>query len=167
MKLVTVIEEQNIYDIAIQEYGDTRGVSFILKDNSDLLPSVNEELTPGMVLNIDDTKTIERETVKIKLKEESTYIYNVVTEGQTLYDIAVQCYGGLEGIFKLLEDNPDLVESVNDNIEVGSQIVVDESKAINKDILKHFKNSGIRVNSDDVPASGIGFWKIENDNIVS
>jgi hypothetical protein len=166
LKTINVIEDQNIFDIALQEYGDTRGVVFILADNPDTIPNLDTELTAGMEIIIGDRK-VEKEEIKGTVKEESSLFYEVVTEGQNIYDLAVQCYGGLEGVFMLMEDNPDLLRGLNDSIPVGSQIKIDQEKAVNKDVLKYFKKSGIRVNNTNDSGEGVGYWRVEQDNIVS
>lgn len=48
---VTVLPDQTLLDIAIQEYGDLAGV-FVLARENDISPT--EKLTPGMTVRVPD-----------------------------------------------------------------------------------------------------------------
>lgn len=55
---VTLLPNQTLLDIAIQEYGDLAGVFILARDN-DISPT--EKLTPGMTVSVPDV-VINRET---------------------------------------------------------------------------------------------------------
>lgn len=52
---------QNIFDIAVQNYGDVMGVIQILKDNETV--SLTSNLVVGSELNIDSTKVMDKTAV--------------------------------------------------------------------------------------------------------
>lgn len=51
-KRVEVMRGQTLWDIAIQAYGSVEGAFLLLQDNADQLDSLDDDLTPGMVLRI-------------------------------------------------------------------------------------------------------------------
>lgn len=58
---------------------------------------------------------------------------------QTIFDIAVQLYGSIEGAFDLLMSNPDL--SINDDIPRGTTLNYHENFVINQEISKTLQKS--------------------------
>lgn len=44
----------------------------------------------------------------------------VVRDRQTIFDIAIQVYGSIEGVFDLIKDNPTKLSSVTDVIPAGT-----------------------------------------------
>lgn len=69
-KLITIYAGQNIFDIALQEYGSRTAVFKVIKDNH--LVGLNATLEPGQVLNIiqapdrpDVVKLLQRNGTKV------------------------------------------------------------------------------------------------------
>ncbi|MCT4580847.1 MAG: leucine-rich repeat protein [Flavobacteriales bacterium] len=60
MKTITVIKNQNLWDIALQEYGDISAIFYILNANS---LNVDSEIAPGQKLNIPNIKAIDEQVV--------------------------------------------------------------------------------------------------------
>lgn len=60
-----------------------------------------------------------------------------VIQGQSLLDIAIQEYGGVEHIFKIIEDNPTL--TLNSNIGAGDSIEIDETYSGTADVSAKFQ----------------------------
>lgn len=62
----------------------------------------------------------------------------ILLTGQTVYDLAVQEYGHTDGVFLLLEDNPELIGEWGDVPQAGTKVLVrleipelsDDNKAI-------------------------------------
>ena len=78
--------------------------------------------------------------------------YNIiVADGQSIWAIAVQEYGGLDGVYLLQADNPDIVRDLNETLEAGAVLKIRKSIAKsdveNYDIAQHFRENGVRVNN--------------------
>ncbi|WP_286747840.1 hypothetical protein [Roseivirga sp. UBA1976] len=69
-----------------------------------------------------------------------------VTSGQKLMDVALEVYGDITGIFKLLEDNPELI-TVQDDLEGGQVLRIDSDKVVNKEIASYFSRTRQNVNT--------------------
>jgi len=80
MRQITTINEQNIFDIAVQEYGNVEAVFIILQDNPQLagqneFPAgysiqegvefdISYPIKPGTIINIQEGLEIEKISVK-------------------------------------------------------------------------------------------------------
>lgn len=65
----------------------------------------------------------------------------IVIDGQTIYDIAIQFYGSIDGVFLLLQDNPTL--NGLDTILTAGQKLKIKSDAIDADAVEYFKKNNI------------------------
>lgn len=88
-----------------------------------------------------------------------------VLTGQSLFDIALQVYGSIEGVFGLTKG------TVSDEPVPGTELTVN-GVAINKYIVNEYANNGIKpATGMDAEASiirqGIGYWYVEDDFVVS
>ena len=72
-----------------------------------------------------------------------------IANRQNIIDIALQEYGSVEAVFDLLDDNPQLL-SLNEVLEVGSVISIDESKIVNPEIVQFFKDNNIKPTTGDL-----------------
>lgn len=70
----------------------------------------------------------------------------IVTNGQNLYDIALDLYGSVEGIVDLLMNNTGL--SLVDDLQTGDELIYTDDFIINEDIVAYNRQHGI------VPANG-------------
>lgn len=84
--------------------------------------------------------------------------------GQSLLDLAIQFYGDIQGIYWILQDNPQL-QSMIDNIRAGDKIKIRASQ-IDKQVVAKCAQYGVFTLAQD-RAEGIGFWKIGADFSVS
>lgn len=90
-----------------------------------------------------------------------------VLEGQSLFDVAVQITGSIEGVFTIASEN-DI--SVTENIMPGSNIT--PSVIVNKEIVDYYstKNlkpaTGLNLSEED-SLTGIGSMTIEENFIIS
>ncbi len=66
-----------------------------------------------------------------------------VIEGQTIWDITLQQYGSVEGIFELLDANTQL-DSINANILPGMQLVTSGEK-LDTDVAGYYQNNHVIV----------------------
>lgn len=71
----------------------------------------------------------------------------IVRSGQNLYDIALQLYGSVEGIFYLLVYNEWL--SVNTELRHGMILEYGADMFINRDVVNWFIENGIKVKNGD------------------
>lgn len=74
----------------------------------------------------------------------------IVSEGQNIYDVAIQEYGDTEGVYLLLEDNPTL--SLDSVLNAG-QLLTIKSAPLNMSIVAYFKRQKYRINTGTVPAT--------------
>ena len=86
------------------------------------------------------------------------FFSHIVTDGQTLFDIAIQQYGSLEGIVPLREDNPELIPSIDTRLNPGDDLKIrteftelDDTAQENQRL---FRTKEIPVNTGDVEAIG-------------
>ncbi len=71
-----------------------------------------------------------------------------VAVNQTIFDIALQTYGDIDGVFNLCRDN-DI--QFFEPVKAGQTLVVNKKNIINKNIVKYYQRHGI------YPASGVHF----------
>ena len=148
---------QSIFDIALQEYGDINAVFQLLRDNSNAI--LDDELNVDTTLSIDDNYV-----AKIEAFANAEYIMNIsditVLQNQSLFDISLQEYGDIEGLFFLMKANN---LSLHTTIKAGDVIKITE-KQINKSLVKFYKENGIN------PASYTdrtgNYILLENGNVI-
>lgn len=56
MRTIIIENEQNTRDIALQEYGSIEGLFDLMKDNPEVIKSLNTKLVPGTRLKISSAK---------------------------------------------------------------------------------------------------------------
>ena len=61
----------------------------------------------------------------------------------------MQHYGAAAGVFQLIKDNPQL-ESIDEYVSAGEEILIDESKVIRPDIVAYYEKNGYEVGTGDV-----------------
>lgn len=120
---------ETIYDIALKLYNDIAGISDLLLLNpgididSDLF-GVPLTYTPGL-------KRIK--PVIINPPTPSVQEVYSVRKNQSVYDLAIQLYGNLSNIGKLLE----IFSNLNDEVPIGSAIALEKQ---DDPIVTFFKN---------------------------
>lgn len=72
----------------------------------------------------------------------------VVTEGQDLYDVAVQEYGHPGGILLLARMNGLPLQA---SLSAGQELAVDTAGVINAQAVAYYASRGLRVNTFFVP----------------
>lgn len=72
-----------------------------------------------------------------------------VSEGQNLWDVALQEYGSVEGVFEILNLNNDLT-GLNDRLNQNQKIRIDNDKIINESVVKYYA----KVKEGYNPATG-------------
>lgn len=144
-------EGQNIYDMAVVLYGDARGVTELIRLNPGVFTNLDAEDYVGQSIIYDDAITFEAFVAPVVLPipvKETTWLSHV---GQSVYDIALQFYGDLSGLGKVMRSVTDL----DDAIPAGSSFQVD---VVNEPNVSYFAKRGIvPVSVEDVfvaPPSG-------------
>lgn len=72
-----------------------------------------------------------------------------VINGQSIFDIAIQVYGTIELVYKLIQDNPQILD-IQTNI-TGYTLEYDDT--ITNDLTIYFKSNGIQL------ATGQGLYQ--------
>lgn len=86
----------------------------------------------------------------------------VVEDRQSIYDIAIQEYGGVEGVFSLLKDNPGLTDGLNTRLTAGAKLKV-KSPAVNVQVLNYYTENGIKpATITEVQELGLDFLMSED-----
>jgi hypothetical protein len=85
-----------------------------------------------------------------------------VQPNQSVYDIAIQEYGSVEGVFLLMQDNPLIITSLDVNLIMGTRLQI-LSLPLNKEIISYYKdNHIIPVSSiDALSVAGGGDFSID------
>jgi len=69
-----------------------------------------------------------------------------IKDGQSIFDIAVQKYGDISQTIRLIKDNLEVLENVNNANISGKNIEVDESRNVN---VQNWLNKNININTSD------------------
>ena len=81
-----------------------------------------------------------------------------VQDRQTIWDIAMQEYGSVEGVFELIDDNPGL--TIDSNL-TGGQLLKIKSAPVDIATLNYMQQNGIK------PVSRDGDWAGDFNNDFS
>lgn len=76
--------------------------------------------------------------------------------GQTIWDLAIQCYGSVEGVFRLIQDNADQLSSLNDDLYPG-QVLRVRSEPVDRDVATYYKDNDLHPVSGETILLGGGF----------
>lgn len=80
-------------------------------------------------------------------------VYNVAAEqGQNLWDIALQVYGSVSEVFRLLADNPDaLTSGLNTQLSAGLKLEVQRAPSglPDADLVSVFRRNKVIINTGD------------------
>ncbi|MGB0522393.1 MAG: hypothetical protein ACPGJS_05505 [Flammeovirgaceae bacterium] len=72
-----------------------------------------------------------------------------ISKGQNLLDIAIWQYGSAEGVFQLLQDNPQIA-NLNHIFTPGEQVLIDETQAIREDVVAFWDDVDLAINTTDI-----------------
>lgn len=73
---------------------------------------------------------------------------HTVSDGQDVFDIAIQRYGSVElGLFELLNDNDNL--TINDSISSGDEFDFNNTNIGEKQVISYFSNRNFVINNAD------------------
>lgn len=151
-------EGQTIYDLALEIYGDTRGVQDILRLNPDL--DLEAESYFGQEIAYDPDIAYEDEVFTIIPVTPRRPDWKV-REFQSVYDLAIQLYGSLESFDKILTQ----VESLSDP-NPGTLFSTENTDNILANNLFSRKIVATSAEDEEGTGGGIGFMIIESTFIV-
>jgi hypothetical protein len=134
-------------DVAIATYGDITGMLALIEDNS--LVSLTEALIPGHVLYYNGSLDLSESNNNLTIAPKSTKKRYIVSSGQTLMDVAIEVYGDITGILRLLEDNPALV-TIDNELLPGQLLRYDSSYSVNQQVVDFYAAKGLKVNTGEV-----------------
>ncbi|MBS2100716.1 LysM peptidoglycan-binding domain-containing protein [Carboxylicivirga linearis] len=164
----SILPGETLFDVAVRVYGHTQGAKQLAADND---ISMTDVLTPGMELKIDDSISF-KSLKAITIAMQTTELPNqaVAEPYQNMFDLALQLYGSLQGVFQLAKDNDkDMTSEIN-----PGEILKGRKDPIDKLVYEFYKGRGIKPatgltseESADIKPEGIEFWAIEFDFIVS
>lgn len=90
----------------------------------------------------------------------------IIHSGQSIWDIAMQYYGGVEGVEWIVKDNQDKIDNVCDYIKPGTLLKI-RDEVIDQSVVDYFVKQNKNISSDFEDISGIGYWAIGVNFIIS
>lgn len=87
----------------------------------------------------------------------------IVREGQTIWDLALEQYGSVDGVFNIISDNPD-VGSVDHIFQNGDEIDVDDTAATDQNTKDFYASRLVVPVSGEEDAPGGDFNDDFNDD---
>ncbi len=165
-KSINIKAGENLFDAAIRMYGDMSGLLHLVEFNN---VGFTDEIRAGQVISGDDI-SFEKKTVNVILLTEIIPNSIEVEAGQSLFDIAVQEYGSIEGLFHLTQDNN---LSLTEELEPAKSISV-RTEASKQNVVDFFKGRNLKpatgltpTENEQLKPEGIEYWAIEYDFVVS
>lgn len=146
---------QTLFDVAVQQYGTVQAVIDLEGDN-DLLYTTDFTLATGTELKIKTAGTSIKEEASTAEADAAAEQYAItVRPYQTLFDVAVQEYGGVEGIMDLFSDNPDLLYTTDFTLPQGTLLNIKTagSERTKSDVQKYYRQRGLKVCTGDLVLS--------------
>lgn len=152
---------QNIYDFCLEKYGTLENIFNVIDENS---LTLNSDLNSGQELN-SDTLNKGDNLVKLYISNRNikpnnngegftflstvidttlTETEDLIQEGQNIFDIAIQEFGGLEFIFNLLDDNNF---TINTYLNASQILNISNSDLGNQDIKDYVKRNNYKINN--------------------
>lgn len=168
IKTTSILPGETLFDVAVREYGHMQGVFELAQDNG---VGMTNALEPGTELSIDDAvsfKTLKGITIALQTSELPNEV--MAEPYQNMFDLALQAYGDLAGVFQLAKDNElDMTADIK-----PGDVLKTRKEVINKLIFEYYRGRGIKPATGLTPEEnellkpeGIDFWGIEYDFIVS
>lgn len=134
---------QTLMDVALELYGDISGIFNLIEDNPQLT-TVTGDLEAGQVLTYDGSLDLTGVEIVPVTVAKSTKKKYTVTSGQTLMDVAIELYGDITGMLRLIEDNSSL-RDINSDLQAGQVLKYDTSFAINEAVKTYFKARSVNT----------------------
>ena len=82
----------------------------------------------------------------------------VVKDGQNIFDLSTQEYGTIDGVFALMEDNPEIIKNLDSRLFPGQVLkireVFNEISDTELEQQRLFRTKNIKVNTGDLVQIG-------------
>jgi hypothetical protein len=192
LMIVTVKDNQNVFDLVTQYYGGLDGLDQFLQDNPSVV--LDADIVKGTDVVIDETIMVDNlvfgmlqgTSVIIATGDKSQFrdhdfgtttktpsgtiitpipLY-AIKDNQNPFDLAIQHYGGMEGLEALLVDNP----TVRPDVEVikGTALIIDSSKVVNKSMMDYIEQNALVIATGSTAVNTGDFWIMETgDNVIN
>lgn len=74
-----------------------------------------------------------------------------VEQGQSVWDIALQEYGSVSEVFRLLADNPQLTSGLNTQLAAGQKLQIQRTPSglPDADLVEVFRRNQVKINTGD------------------
>lgn len=166
MNTLIVAPGENLFDVVVSKYGSMEALFDVAELNG---VGVTGELAPGAMVDCDESITIASGTIKIPTAIAMPYDSDLAEPGQSIFDMTVQLYGDIEGLFDLTEKNGlPLTGELKPGTLVKANTPADKNM---RNILKaqQIKPATIvnAAEAAEITPEGIGYWAIEIDFIIS
>ena len=164
MKTIIIAPGNNVFDVAVTEFGTLEALFDIASLNG---LGVTAELAPGAAVMVDESLRFDKKAVTIS--DAVVVEQDFTLQGQSLFDLAVQFSGSMEGLFDFAQLNKlpltaDLVPGTPVNLP----------KPVDKNMRAIIKALGIKPatavstsQGGEITPEGIGYWAIGVDFMVN
>lgn len=138
-----IVENQNIYDVANILLGGFDNIYVGLIQPNDVISSINFDLNTIATKNIiyDDiyysSSTLQ---LQLNIANTTSIVEKIGLENQSIYDVVLMNYGGLNNIYKFIQDN-DLI-SINELNVSFKSVIFDKNVVENLSLTKSIKSKG-------------------------
>ena len=85
-----------------------------------------------------------------------------VNNNQSIWDLAIQYYGSVDGIKQLILDNPAKL-NLSDGVVPGTKIIIREEMVFNKTIVDYLDKNRIKLATTVSVPNTSGFGDFSND----
>jgi len=121
-----VPEGDNIFDVALATYGTVENAIQLLIDNK--IDGLDFDLKgKALTLKFDETLVFQKESPLVKQTKSKIITTHIVSDGQSLFDVALQVGYTLDSIIELARKN---FISINDNLRSQQVLNFDTEKVL-------------------------------------
>lgn len=161
MKTYKSDNSQTVFDVAMLRYGSLDGLATLLADNPALVLNDGTIAQYGVTHLVGEAspasseleKTEPARSINKQPQQRPEYRSNIQ---QTVFDVALMQYGGVEGLVFLLADNPALVQENGLVSQFGVSHLVQTKQATNARMKR--KMLALVPCTGDKPATDDGAW---------
>lgn len=136
----------DIFDVVLNTYGSLDCTVKLLQDNSDILTSIDYDLTanPFTVVEYDETFIAPQSPEITPVTTDAiTEISFVAKEGQSVYDLCLMSYGSLDRIVEFAQSMG--FDSLNNSGLRGQAVVFSPEDIKDKALYNYFERKGITM----------------------
>ncbi len=165
-QMIQIKAGENLFDAAIRLYGCLDGLLELRRKNQ---MDFTSEVAAGQVLE-GEAITFEKKTITLPASTEVNGKKATLKPSQNMFDMAIQEYGTMEGVFILAKDN---MQSLTEDLEPGTNLKI-RTEPLNQAVVNFYQFRKLKPatglsaeENEELKPEGIGYWAIEYDFIVS